>query len=144
MISSVSEENEFITDLDLDQDKSVDYSGMCSQASTSTQAKLLQLSQEVGVNDVMDISNNKSIKKVKRKNPERIYSENNAVLKQTCNIIDTDSILCDEFHQEFVTLSNKYIKLMKNKHSKKELDQHTVSSHNILDRREVCRRYKST
>ena len=137
-----SEDNFVTTDLEIDLDEPVDYSGMCSQVSTSTQAKLMQLSQEVGVNDVMDISNSASIKKVKRKNPERIYSENNAVLKQTCNIIDTDSILCDEFHEEFVTLSNKYIKLMKNKHAKKELDQNTVSSHNVLDRREICRRYK--
>ena len=117
---------------------------MCSQASSSTQKQLLALSQEIGCADVMDLQNNKKPNKLKRKKPETIYKKNNDILKQTCNIIDTDADICDDFHEEFHELSKKYIAIMNKKHARSDNDSNMVSSHIISDRRVISRRYKTT
>ena len=120
----------------------IDYSGFCSQISISISAQMCHVSQTSGMNDVMDISNTKSVTTKKRKKPETVYSENLSVLKQTVNIIDTDSGICEEFHTEFVALSNKYINIVKKKHSKVQNDTNVISSHEAYYRREVSRQYK--
>ena len=80
--------------------------------STSTLAQMFHLFQESGVNNVIDISNTKSVTKNKRRKAETVYSENVSVLKQTVNIIDTFSSICEEFHTEFFAQSNKYINIL--------------------------------
>ena len=133
--------------VDLDfilEDDTEDFSGMCSQISTSTQKQLVALSQDVGCQDIMDLQNNTQVKKSKRKKPEMIYKENNTILRQTCNIIDTDPDMCEDFHEEFLKLSKKYIAKMNKKHARTEHDSHVVSSHIISDHRSVSRRYKTT
>ena len=92
----------------------------------------------------MDLQNNKKVSKSKLKRPETIYKENNTILKQACNIIDTDTDICDDFHKEFIELSKKYIAIMNKKHTKTDHDSNMASSHIVSDHRSMSRRYKTT
>ena len=111
----------------------------------SSTANMSQLSQELGNHDIHDLQNSVCVKKKRTINPQSYYSEQNALLKQTCNFIDTDHELCQEFNSELIQLCNKFNHKMMNKNvsASQQSDTNMVSSHVVMDRRTCAKRYKT-
>ena len=111
----------------------------------STTATMSQLSQDLGNYDIHDLHNSVRVYKKRTINLQSYYSEQNALIKQTCNFIDTDHELCDEFNSELKQLCNKFnLKMMKKNVSvSQQYDTNMVSSHVVMDKRTCAKRYKT-
>ena len=110
----------------------------------STSETMSQMSQNLGNHDINDLQNMVSVKKKRTINPQSYYSEQNAMIKQTCSFIDTDHELCDEFNKALKQMCNKFnTKMMKKNVSKsQQYDTNMVSSHVVMDARTCAKRYK--
>ena len=94
-----------------------------------------------GENSIQTLQNAIKVKKVSKRKPEEVYHENNALLKNVCNHIDSYSDISIDFHKEFQSLCEKYENKIKAKKLKNSNDSEMLSSHAVLDTRSVARRY---
>ena len=83
-------------------------------------------------------------KKNKKRKPEEVYAENNALLKNVCHAIDSSSEISQEFHDDFTKLCNKYNNLVRSKRSNNNKDTNHVSIHVLMGAHTTSRRYKTT